>query len=280
MAEGLLRGQKRSSVLEEIGNGFILNFASHGRFVHLPKVRIAAAQAPEIHKDIPRALEFLHSTSERAKAKQAHLLVFPEGFLQGYIVEEQQAREVAIDLSSQRFLELLEKFPPSGPMLVVGMIELADEKLYNTAIVVKDQGLIGRYRKQHLLPREVAFTKGKDLPVFEVHGLRFCINICYDTNFPTLAEQVSRKGAELIVCCANNMLKHDTAEKYKWLHNSVRGQRCHESALWLISSDVTGEREDYLALGPTAVLNPDGDVAEQLPLGQVGMLVFDLPYVK
>lgn len=85
-------------------------------------------------------------------------------------------------------------------------------------------------------------------------------------------------NAELIVCCANNMLKRETAEKWKWLHNSVRGQRCKETGLWLISSDVTSDREDYSALGPTAVLNPDGDVVEQLPLGQVGMLVFDLPY--
>lgn len=68
--------------------------------MRLPKVRIAAAQAPEIHKDIPRALEFLNTTFERAKAQQAHLLAFPEGFLQGYIVEEQQAREIAIDLTS------------------------------------------------------------------------------------------------------------------------------------------------------------------------------------
>ncbi|MEP5762021.1 MAG: carbon-nitrogen hydrolase family protein [Litoreibacter sp.] len=264
--------------MEAIGNQLILNFASHGRFVHLPKVRIAAAQAPEIHKDIPKALEFLNATAERAKAQQAHLLVFPEGFLQGYIVEERQAREEAVDLSSQRFLELLEEFPTSGPMLVVGMIELADEKLYNTALVVKDQELIGRYRKQHLLPSEVAFTSGQELPVFEVQGLKFCINICYDTNFPILAERVSRRNAELIVCCANNMLKHGKAEKYKWHHNSVRGQRCQENGLWLISSDVTGEREDHLALGPTAVLNPYGDVAVQLPLGQVDMLVFDLPY--
>ncbi|MGJ8606195.1 MAG: carbon-nitrogen hydrolase family protein [Marivita sp.] len=244
----------------------------------MPTVRIAAAQAPEIHKDIPRALEFLNAMAERAKARQAHLLAFPEGFLQGYIVEEQQARELAIDLNSQRFLELLAGFPTSGPMLVVGMIELADEKLYNTAIVVKDQALIGRYRKHHLLPSEAAFTEGQELPTFEVQGLKFCINICYDTNFPILAEQVSEKNAELIVCCANNMLKHNTAEKYKWLHNSVRGQRCHETGLWLMSSDVTGEREDHLALGPTAVINPNGDVAEQLPLGQIDMLVFDLPY--
>lgn len=159
--------------------------------IHLSTVRIAAAQAPEFINDLPRALEFLSATSERAKAQKADLLAFPEGFLQGYVVQERQVREVAIDLSSKRFLELLEGFPTSGPMLVIGMIEVADGKFFNTAIVFKNQKLIGRYQKRHLLPGEAAFTKGQELPIFEVQGLKFCINICYDTNFPTLAEHAS-----------------------------------------------------------------------------------------
>lgn len=242
-------------------------------------VRIAAAQAPEFLNNLPAALQFLRKASDQANAQNVHLLAFPEGFLQGYILQEKQAREVAIDLGSQRFLELLEQFPASGPTLVVGMIEKSGEKLFNTAIVVKNQELIGTYRKHYLLPSEAAFTEGLDVPTFEVKRLKFCINICYDLNFAPLAEQVARQNADLIVCCANNMLKHETAEKYKSLHNSVRGQRCQETGLWLISSDVTGKREGYLALGPTAVLNPKGEVVSQLPLGQVGLLVFDLPKV-
>ncbi|MCK0119985.1 hypothetical protein MWU61_05510 [Loktanella sp. F6476L] len=246
----------------------------------MSKVRIASAQSPEFHNDVPSALKFLNVMSERANAQNVHLLAFPEGFLQGYIVDERQAREVAIDISSQRFFTLLEKFPASGPILVLGMIEIADGKLYNTAIVVKDQGLVGRYRKRHLLPSEAAFTAGQELPIFEAVGLKFCINICFDTNFPVLERQTTLANVKLMVCCANNMLPHDTAKKYKSLHNSVRGQRCKETGLWLMSSDVTGQREDHLALGPTAILNPKGDVEEQLPLGQIDLLVFDLPCAK
>lgn len=244
----------------------------------MSKIRIASVQSPEFHNDVPSALKFLNVISERANAQNVHLLAFPEGFLQGYIVNERQAREVAIDVSSQRFFKLLEKFPASGPMLVVGMIEIADGKLYNTAIVIKDQGLVGGYRKRHLLPSEAAFTAGQEFPIFEVQGLRFCINICFDTNFSILEKQAPLENVKLMVCCANNMLRHDTAEKYRKLHNSVRGQRCKETGLWLMSSDVTGEREGHLALGPTAILNPDGDVEEQLPFGRIDILVFDLPY--
>ena len=210
-------------------------------------IRIAAVQTPEFLGDLPAALRYINRASDHAKAQNVLLLAFPEGFLQGYFVQEEQARSVAIDLNSAWFRELLADFPCSGPMLVVGMIEIEGEELFNTAIVIKNQELIGRYRKHHLLPSEKAFTAGQEVPIFEVQGLRFGVNICYDTNFSSLTEKVAGSGADLVVCCANNMLKRSTAEKYKSLHNLVRGQRCRETGLWLISSDVTGERGDKLA---------------------------------
>jgi predicted amidohydrolase len=99
----------------------------------------------------------------------------------------------------------------------------------------------------------------------------------YDTNFSNPSQKMADLGAALIVCPANNMLSRKTAEAYKDLHNAVRGERCRETGLWLISADVTGERDGRISLGPTAVLDPTGQVAAQLPLGEPGLLIFDLP---
>ncbi|MCJ9694364.1 hypothetical protein MOV76_22445 [Rhizobium sp. PRIMUS64] len=74
---------------------------------------------------------------------------------------------------------------------------------------------------------------------------------------------------------SNNMMARDKAEIFRERHNSVRGERCRETGLWLISSDVTGERDGRIAWGPTAVLNPEGQVVAQLPLEEPGLLVFD-----
>jgi predicted amidohydrolase len=162
-------------------------------------------------------------------------------------------------------------------MIVIGLIEVEDGRLFNTAIVVDRGTLIGRYRKKHLLRGEQVFDAGNDSHVFEVDGLRFGINICYDTNFPEAAQKTADLGASLIVCLTNNMLSRKTAEAYKDLHNAVRGDRCRETGLWLVSADVTGERQGRVSFGPTAVLDPTGQVAAQLPLGEPGLLVFDLP---
>lgn len=240
-------------------------------------VRIAAAQTVEFREDAAAALDCAVEAAERARAQGAALLCFPEGFLQGYLTEEGPARRHALDLGSPGFSAILDRFPKSGPMVVMGLIEQDGGRLFNTAVVILGGRLAGRYRKAHLLPGEALFEAGTESPVFEVEGLRFGVNICFDSNFPEAARKVADGGGSLIVCPANNMLPRPAAEAWKDRHNPVRGERCRETGLWLISADVTGERDGRIGWGPTAVLNPAGEVAAQLPLGGPGLLVFDLP---
>ena len=240
-------------------------------------VRIAAAQTPEFREDVEAALDHAIGVAARAEADGAALLLFPEGFLQGYLTDEASARRVAFDLASAEFAAVLDRFPKSGPVLVMGLIEIEEGRLFNTAVVVEQGVLIGRYRKAHLLSGEQAFEAGKESPHFAIGDLRYGINICYDTNFPEAAQKIAASGASLILCLSNNMMPREKADIFKQLHNAVRGERCRETGLWLISSDVTGERDGRIAWGPTAVLNRQGQVVAQLPLEEPGLLLFDFP---
>ncbi len=240
-------------------------------------VRIAAAQTVEFQEDIEAALNCVADVAARAETEGTSLLCFPEGFLQGYLTDEAPARRNALDLASPAFDVLLNRLPKTGPMIVMGLIEVEQGRLFNTAIVVDRGTVIGRYRKVHLLGGEQIFDAGSDSHVFEIAGLRFGINICYDTNFPEAARKVADLGASLIVCPANNMHRRRTAEALKEVHNSVRGERCRETGLWLVSADVTGERDGRISWGPTAVLNPAGEVVALLPLEKTGLLLFDIP---
>ncbi|TAU76672.1 carbon-nitrogen hydrolase family protein [Rhizobium ruizarguesonis] len=241
-------------------------------------IRIAAAQTPEFRENVEAALDYACGIAARAEAEGVALLVFPEGFLQGYLTDEASARRVALDLASAEFAAVLDRLPKSGLVLVIGLIEIDDGRLFNTAVVERGV-LLGRYRKAHLLRGERAFEAGKDSPLFAIGALHFGINICYDTNFPEAAAKVAASGASLILCLSNNMMPREKAEIFKQLHNAVRAERCRETGLWLISSDVTGERDGRIAWGPTAVLNPEGQVVAQLPLEEPGLLVFDFPCI-
>ena len=239
--------------------------------------RVAAAQTLEFRENVEGALHHLADAARQADAAAATLVCFPEAFLQGYLTDARPAREAAIDLGSSVFQDILSRMPAKGPMLVFGLIEIDDGRLFNTAVVVHRRALIGRYRKAHLLDRERCFNAGCTPGVFQANGLRFGINICHDTNFASAAQGAAALGASLIVCPANNMLPQQAAQKWKDRHNDIRAERCRETGLWLVSADVTGERDGCVSWGPTAVISPAGEVRAQLPLGRPGLLVFDLP---
>jgi predicted amidohydrolase len=101
-----------------------------------------------------------------------------EGASQGYFTDETPARRNALDLASPVFEALLNRLPKAAPMMVMGLIEMEKGRLFSTAIVVDHGARIGRHRKVLLLGSERIF----DSNVFEVSGMRFGINICYETN--------------------------------------------------------------------------------------------------
>jgi predicted amidohydrolase len=240
-------------------------------------MRIAAAQTPEFREEVPRALAYLAAVMEQAHLERASLLCLPEGFLQGYLTDGEVARHNALDLRSPRFVSLLDQLPEHAPTTVVGLIERENDDLYNTAVVIFRRSVVGRYRKRHLRGRERCFRPGGEVRTFEVEGLRFGINICFDTNFADAALSVAQQGASLLLCPANNMMRREAAIEWKHKHNAIRAERCRETGLWLMSADVTGARDGRAAWGPTAILNPAGEVVAQLPLDVPGLLVFDMP---
>jgi len=75
------------------------------------------------------------------------------------------------------------------------------------------------------------------------------------------------------------MMRRPMAEKYKYLHHEMRLERVKENKVWLLSADVTGEREDRIAYGPTSAINPNGEVVAQAPLMETGMVVVEVTSV-
>jgi predicted amidohydrolase len=237
-------------------------------------MRIAACQLPHVHNDLRRAVSLVTSYAVDAHHQGAKLVCFPECFLQGYDVRAEHVREVAIDLRSSEFAHILQSLEVCGPVIVVGIIERKGSTFYNSAVAIDRGTVVSHYRKTHLLDGEqTVFEAGKDYPVFEVHGTKVGVNICYDLNFSESIKAVSDAGAELVACPCNNMMRRHTAEEWKLRHNEIRADRAREGSVWLVSSDVTGEEGDRISYGPTAIIDPRGMVIDQVALMTTGMLV-------
>jgi predicted amidohydrolase len=237
-------------------------------------MRIAACQTPEILGDVDASLACVEQFAGEA---QADLLLFPECFLQGYLVTDDHVRRHALDLGSAAFAAILRRLAPLRPTLVLGLIERDGERYYNTATVIQHGRVLGSYRKTHLVPGEAIFTPGTDFPVFDVDGVRLGINICYDTRFPAAAAAVAGQGAQVLLVASQNMMPRPAAEQWKDRHQAIRAERARETGMWVISADVTGERgADRVGWGPTSVLDPSGEVVARVPLMTTGFVVADI----
>jgi 5-aminopentanamidase len=241
-------------------------------------ITIAACQLPYVHEDIEQSLKLIVTYALKAESQDAKLVCFPECYLQGYIVNN-RTHQLALDLSSDAFERILYQLAAIRPVLVIGLIERENQKVFNTAVVIKEGQLLGRYRKVKLIGGEKGiFEAGSEFPVFETEGLRFGINICYDLNFSECTLAVASQDVDLLVCPCNNMMRFENAEKWKYKHNESRAERAKEGNIWLISSDVTGEREGRISYGPTAVINSQGLIVTQVPLLNEGMIVQEIAF--
>jgi 5-aminopentanamidase len=73
------------------------------------------------------------------------------------------------------------------------------------------------------------------------------------------------------------MMRRNNAEHWTDLHHRIRAERARETGMWLLSADVTGERDEHrVGYGPTSVINPRAEVVAQVPLMTTGMVVADI----
>ncbi|WP_433306550.1 carbon-nitrogen hydrolase family protein [Actinoplanes sp. CA-030573] len=238
-------------------------------------MRIAACQTPEILGDVDSAIAVVRDFA--ARTEDADLLLFPECFLQGYLVTGQHVRDTALELGSAELDDVLARIAVADRMLVLGIIERAGRRFFNTALVVSGGRVLGAYRKMFLTAGESVFTAGDGYPVFECAGVRFGLNICFDAQYPQAARAVAAAGARVVLQPAQNMMRRASALAWEHRHNAVRARRVRETGLWWVSADVTGERDgSRVGLGPTAVIDPSGRVVAQVPAGEIGFVTAEI----
>ena len=249
-------------------------------------VRVGSCQTPEIIGDPYKALDIMLRFANEAEEKNVDLLLFPECFLTGYILSEAFVTEHSYDFESEQFIAILKQLEHIKPVLVFGVNEKKSGQYFNSAVVVDRGRIIGVYRKTHLInPNELFYTPGNEYPVFEIKGLKYGINICYDTQFAGAAKAIADQGVQLLLSPAQNMLRRETAEYWKFKHSDICVKRVKETGLWLVRSDVTGIRPasqygaERVAYGPTLIMNPKAEVIAQVPHMTVGMITADIPVV-
>lgn len=134
------------------------------------------------------------------------LLVLPELFNVGYLFESREqlsdlAERVSDGETTQALLQLAQTKHCS---IVGGIAEKEHSQIFNTAILVKSDGRVDRYRKIHLSRYEKQFfTPGNEISLFELNEIKIGVQICFDAWFPEVSRQQMLQGADLLCFCAN-----------------------------------------------------------------------------
>lgn len=158
-----------------------------------------------VSADVDRNMAKIRAAVDTAAANDSDVLVLPECAISGYpplhhcskadidLNRITQANEEVISLAARRRI-----------WLIAGTITMRDGCLFNTALVISPQGLIGLYDKMHLIGDDsLFFAPGQSLPLFKLGSVPFGVQICYDARFPEPFRYLKEQGARVVFSIFN-----------------------------------------------------------------------------
>lgn len=204
-------------------------------------------------ENLARIIEKMYETA----ATGANLTVFPECAITGYcfasLEEAVPFAETIPGPSTNRLQQVCRDLKLS---VVVGMLEHAAQGVYNAAVLITPQGVMGSYRKIHLpyLGVDRFATPGnREFAVFEHPQANIGLNICYDSAFPESSRIMALQGADLIALPTNwpsgaeCMAEHGV------------NMRAMENGIYYCAINRVGHECGFQFIGKSRICSPSGE---------------------
>jgi 5-aminopentanamidase len=222
------------------------------------KVKIAGVQMDPKIGAVKENLAKIVERTRIAAAKGANLVVFPECALTGYMFTSRtEAIPFMESIPGPSTEKLAAVCRELGVYLVAGMLEKERDKCFNAAILVGPEGLVGKYRKNHLpfLGIDRYLDSGNQpFPVFETAIGRIGLFICYDCTFPESSRVMALAGADILVLPTNWPEGRAKVPLY------IIPTRAYENKVHVVAVDRVGRERGAEFLGKSKIVNAWGDV--------------------
>ena len=206
--------------------------------------------------DVETNLANITSQLHQTHAAGAELTVFPECCVTGYCFESlAEAMHVAEPIpgpTTQRIQDVCEELRCH---VIIGMLEADKNRIFNAAVLVGPEGVVGSYRKIHLpyLGIDRFATHGdRNFAVQHANELKVGMNICYDIGFPEAARSLTLQGADLIALPTNWPPGAECMAAY-----SVN-TRAMENAVYYIAVNRVGTERGFRFIGQSRICDPNG----------------------
>ena len=243
------------------------------------KIKIALAQMSCKREDKAENLTKIEKTVIKAKKQAADLIIFPELSLTGYVVRD-QIYELAetIPGPSTKVIENIAK--KTKAHIIFGMPELSEKTqatIYNAAVLVGPEGLIGKYRKMYLPTHSVFeekryFRSGYQAAAFDTELGKIGLIICYDIFFPEVSRLTRLKGAQLIVCISASPAVR------RAFFETLTVARAIENTAFLAFVNLVGIEDGLQFWGGSRIVGPNGKVLVQAKYDDEDLVMCDVDY--
>lgn len=220
-------------------------------------MRVGVAQMDSKFKDKPSNFDKCEYFMSQAKQNSIDLLVFPECTFTGYIYDNfdeafSEAETIPGNLTNKLVL-LCKQYQITT---LFGFLEKDNDLLYNTALLISPEGIIGKYNKTHLLHLGLDrfCTPGSDFTMYNLPEAKVAPLICYELRSPEPSRVAALNGAQIILS-PTNLAKG--AEAYSSFINKTRA--C-ENRVFVVSANRVGVEKGFEFIGKSQIISNVGKV--------------------
>ncbi len=263
-------------------------------------IKISTAQFENKSGDKDYNLSVIDRLSQQAAAQGSQVISFHESCITGYSFARHLTKEQMLDISEfipegNSVAQLTSIAKRNNITLLAGLFEKGGEdKIYKAYICVNASGLVARFRKLHpfINPH---ISPGNEYCVFDLHGWKCGILICYDNNIIENVRATNLLGADIIfmphvtMCTPSTRpgagfvdpalweRRHSDPTSLRLEFDGMKGRdwlmkwlpsRAYDNAIYVVFSNPIGMDDDQLKNGCSMIIDPFGDViAECRKLG-------------
>ena len=243
------------------------------------KIKVVLAQINCKPEDKIENLKRMQKAVIEAQKHKADLIIFPELSLTGYVIRD-QIYDLAETIPGSSYKIMEEMARKTKMHIIFGMpesSEKAEAVIYNTAVFVGPEGLIGKYRKMHLPTHSVFeekryFRPGYRTAVFDTELGKIGLIICYDIFFPELSRLMRLKGAQLIICISASPSTRRT------FFETLTIARAIENAAFLAYVNLVGIEDGLQFWGGSRIVGPSGKVFAQAKYDEEDFVICNVDY--
>ncbi|MEN8190736.1 MAG: nitrilase-related carbon-nitrogen hydrolase, partial [Thermodesulfobacteriota bacterium] len=202
-------------------------------------------------------LAALKSRLSATPPEKGGIYLLPELWATGF--EYDQLPDLADD--TPRLLDELVDLAARYRITLAGSLAEKDSvtsQLYNTLFVCDGDGVVGKYRKQHLFAywqEDLHFSPGTP-PVapLQTRGGLLGGMVCYDLRFPGIGRHQCRQGAEMLIISA----QWPAARIEHW--KILLRARAIENQVFLVAANGCGHWGELELGGHSLIIAPDGEL--------------------